>query len=164
MNSFLVYKFNCGTCSHSYTGETCHQFKTRIEEHIQNENKSHIFKYLHSTTTCFDSFNFRFLKIIDKVNSKFNLKIKESLYINCKTPDLNAQQNRFGLTLLLLLTSPLSSFLHFFCLSLSPNNQYLSLSELHFAIASSRYNTPCITYHISHIISHFLFIYYFNYI
>ena len=39
---FLVYKFTCASCSSSYIGETCHHFKTRIEEHIKKDNKSHI--------------------------------------------------------------------------------------------------------------------------
>ena len=54
---FLVYKFTCASCSSSYIGETRCHFKTRIEEHIKKDNKSHIFKYLHSTVTCFDSYN-----------------------------------------------------------------------------------------------------------
>ena len=56
-------------------------FKTRIEEHIKKDNKSHIFKHLHSTTTCFDSYNSLCFKIIDKANSKFDLKIKEAVHI-----------------------------------------------------------------------------------
>ena len=55
--SFLVYKFTCASCSSSYIGETCRHFKTRVEEHIKNDNKAHIFKHLRSSTTCFDSYN-----------------------------------------------------------------------------------------------------------
>ena len=51
LKSFLVYKFTCASCSSSYIGETCRHFKTRIEEHIKKDNKSHIFKHLHSTAT-----------------------------------------------------------------------------------------------------------------
>ena len=54
LKSFLVYKFNCASCSSSYIGETCRHFKTRIEEHIKKDNKSHVLKHLHSTATCFD--------------------------------------------------------------------------------------------------------------
>ena len=43
LKSFLVYGFTCASCSTSY------HFKTRIEEHIKKDNKSHIFKHLHST-------------------------------------------------------------------------------------------------------------------
>ena len=35
LKSFLVYKFTCASCSSSYIGETCHHFKTRIEENIK---------------------------------------------------------------------------------------------------------------------------------
>ena len=71
--------------------KTCCHFKTRIEEHIKKDNKSHIFKYLHSTATCFDSYNSLCFKITDKANSKFDLKIKEALHINWRKPNLNAQ-------------------------------------------------------------------------
>ena len=30
-NDFLVYKFTCASCSSSHIGETCHNFKIRIE-------------------------------------------------------------------------------------------------------------------------------------
>ena len=63
--SFLVYKFTCASRSSSYIGETCRHLKTRIEEHNKKDNKSHIFKHLHSTTTCFDSYNSTCFKIID---------------------------------------------------------------------------------------------------
>ena len=82
LKSFLVYKFTCARCSSSYIGETCRHFKTRIEEHFQKDNKSHIFKHLQFTATCFASCNSLCFKIIDKANSKFDLKIKEVLYIN----------------------------------------------------------------------------------
>ena len=99
LKSFLVYTFTCASCSSSYIGETCRHFKTRIEEHIKNDNKSHIFKHLHSTATCFDSYNSLCFKIIDKANSKFDLKTKEALHINWRKPNLNAQQNHLALTL-----------------------------------------------------------------
>ena len=58
----------------------CH-FKTRIEEHIRKDNKSRIFKHLHSTKTFFDSYSSLSFKIIDKGNAKLGLKIKETLHI-----------------------------------------------------------------------------------
>ena len=97
LKSFVVYKFTCASCSSSYIGETCRHCKTRIEEHIKKDNKSHFFKHLHSTTTCFDSYNSLCFKIIDKANSKFDLKIKEALHISCRKPNLNAQQNNLTL-------------------------------------------------------------------
>ena len=78
LKSFLVYKFTGASCSSSYIGKTGCHFKIRIEEHIRKDNKSHIFKHVHSTATCFDSFNYLSFKIIDKANSKFDLTIKEA--------------------------------------------------------------------------------------
>ena len=99
LKSFLVYIFTCASCSSSYIGENCCHFKTRIEEHIKKHNKSHIFKHLHSTSRCFDSYNSLCFKIIGKANSKFDLKIKEAFHINWRKPNLTAQQNHFALTL-----------------------------------------------------------------
>ena len=81
-------------------GETCHHFKTRIEEHIKKDNKSPISKHLHSIAACFDSYNSLCFKIIDKeANSKFDLKVKESLHINWRKLKLKTQQNNLALTL-----------------------------------------------------------------
>ena len=95
--SFLVYKFTCV----SYIGETCRHFKTRIEEPIKNDNKSHIFKHLSSTATCFDSNSSLCFRITDEANSKFILKTKEALHINWRKPNLNPQQNYLDITLAL---------------------------------------------------------------
>ena len=99
LKSFLVYKFTCASCSSSYIGETSRHFKTRIEEHIKKDNKSHISKHLHSSKTCFESYNSLGFKIIDKANSKFDLKTKEALHINWRKPNLNAQQNHLAFTI-----------------------------------------------------------------
>ena len=126
MKSSLVYKFTWTSCSSSYIGEICRHFKTRIDEHIKKDNKSHIFKHIHSIATCFDSYNSLCFKIIDKANSKFDLKIKEALHINWNyKPNLNQQQNHLALTLSLKFLFPLllSVFVCFcfveFCNSLS---------------------------------------------
>ena len=74
------------------------------------DKKSHIFKHLHSTVTCFDSYNSLCFKIIDKVNSKFDLKIKEAIHINWRSPKLSAQQNHLAFTLSLELLSPFVLF------------------------------------------------------
>ena len=76
LKSLLAFKFTCASFSSSYIGETCHHFKTRTEEHIKKDNRSHTFKYLRSTATCFDSYNFLSFKITYKANSKYDFKIK----------------------------------------------------------------------------------------
>ena len=49
--------------------------------------------------TCFGSYNSLCFKIIDKANSKFDLKIKKELHIKWRKPNLNSQQNHLILTL-----------------------------------------------------------------
>ena len=56
-------------------------------------------KRLHSNVTWFDFYNSISFKMIDKANSKFDLKLKEALHINCRKPNLNAQQNHLALIL-----------------------------------------------------------------
>ena len=65
---------------------------------LRSISKSHISKHLHSTATCFESYNSLCFKIIDKANSKFYLKIKEALNINWRKTNLNAQQNHLAFT------------------------------------------------------------------
>ena len=97
-------------------GKTCHHFKTRIDEDIKKDNKSHIFKDLHTTATCFDSYNSLCFKIIDKANSKFDLKIKEALHINWRK--LKCTTESFSSHPFTTASIPLAPFclsLFFFC-------------------------------------------------
>ena len=79
LESFLVYKFTCASCSSSSIGETCRHFKTGTEEYIKKDNRSHISEHLHSTATCLDLDNSLSFKVIDKAISKFDLKNTISL-------------------------------------------------------------------------------------
>ena len=102
------------------------------------------FKHLHSTLTSFDSYNSLCFEIIDKANSKFDLKIKEALHIKWRKPNLNAPQNHLALTLSLLqLLSPLL-FSVFVCLFFLWRQ--LSASFPVFSFTSSYYK---------HLVSHF---------
>ena len=89
--TFNIKFLTCASCNSSYIDKTCRYFKTRIEEHIKKDNKSHIFKHLQSTATCFGSYNSLCFEIIHKANSKFDLKIKEALHTNWRKLTLNAQ-------------------------------------------------------------------------
>ena len=57
-----------------------------------------IFKHLHSSEICFDSYKSICFRIIDQANSKFDLKIKETLHINWIKSNLNAQENHLAFT------------------------------------------------------------------
>ena len=106
----MISKFTCASYSSSYIDKTRCYFKTRIQEHVKKDNISDIFKHLHSTATCFNSYNSLCFNTIDKANSKFDLKIKEAFHINWRKLDLNAQQNHLGLILSLQLLSPFALF------------------------------------------------------
>ena len=99
LKSFLVYKRNCASCSSSYIAKIYRHFKSRVEEQIKKNNKSHIFKHLHFKATCFNPYNSLCFKIRHGANSKLDLKIGEALPINWRKPNLNVQQNHLALTL-----------------------------------------------------------------
>ena len=124
----------------------------------KKNNKSHIFKHLHSTAIRLDSYNSLCLKIIDKANSKFDLKIKIVLHINWRKPNLNPQKTHLALTFFTIVSVPLfcsflSLFVLFYRFSLlfviiiisDTNYLHLLLSLLYFAVTSFDYNTPCVT-------------------
>ena len=136
MNSFLVYKFICANCSSSYIGETCRHFKIRIEEHIKKDNNSHIFKYLHSSETCFESCRSLCFKITDRANSKFDFNIKEALHnkwrkSKCK---LKYTTNSFSSHPFTIASVPLASVC--FCLFFFYCFFYISLSSIVFNIST----------------------------
>ena len=82
----------------------------------KKDNKSHSFKHLHSTATCLDSYNSLCFKIIDKANSKFDLKIKEALHINWRK--LKCTRRSFSSYPFTIASVPLAPFclcLFFFC-------------------------------------------------
>ena len=128
-----MYKFTCASCSSSFVGETCCHFKTRIEEHIKKDNKSLIFKLLHSTATCFDSYNSLCFEIIDKANSKFDLKIKEVLHSNLRK--LKCTTKSFSFHTFTIASVPLAPFclcLFFSCCFL----QFPSIFCFHYLYAN----------------------------
>ena len=99
MKSLLVYKFTGASCSSSHIGETCHHFKSRIEDHTKRTTSLIILDIYTPPQYALIHLILFFFKIIDKANSKFDLKVKEALHINWRKPNLNAQQNHLALTL-----------------------------------------------------------------
>ena len=89
LKSFLVYKFGCARCNSCYIGETCHHFKTRIDEHVKKDKKSNIYKHLHNNEECFSSFNSDCFYILDYAPTQFQIKIKEGIYIDWEKPNLS---------------------------------------------------------------------------
>ena len=92
-----MLSFKCETCYPSYSGGTCRHFKIRIED-ISKRITSLILLNIYTLPQYALTHIILFVLIIDKANSKFNLKIKEALQINWRKPNLNIQQNHLTLT------------------------------------------------------------------
>ena len=99
LKSFLVYKFVCASCKACYNGETCRQFKTRIDEHIKKDKKFHVFQYLHSKEECLSSFDLNCFSILDSTTAKYQTKLKDGMCIDWEKPNLNKQKNILSTTL-----------------------------------------------------------------
>jgi len=91
LRSNLVYKFTCAGCNACYIGETTRHFSTRISEHLRKDKHSNVFKHLSEKEDCFDKSNKDCFSILDTANTKFQLKLKEGMYIGWENPLLNKQ-------------------------------------------------------------------------
>ena len=87
--SFVVYNFSCAGCNANYIGETTRQFLIRIDEHLNTDKKSAIYKHLNNNAKCTGDKSC--FKIIDSAHSEFVLKLKEAMHIEWKKTILNKQ-------------------------------------------------------------------------
>ena len=59
----------------------------------------HIFKHLQSSESCRISFSADCFTVLDSATTKFQVKLKESMYIKWEKPDLNQQVKHINLML-----------------------------------------------------------------
>ena len=95
----VVYKFSCASCNACYIGETSRHFATRVREHLSSDRSSHVFKHLQSSESCRISCSADCFTVLDSATTKFQVKLKESMYIKWEKPDLNQQVKHINLTL-----------------------------------------------------------------
>ena len=91
LKSRVVYKFICTSCNACYIGETHRHLATRINEHLNTDRNSHIYKHITKSPHCREKCNPNSFKIIDSAPTKYLLRIKENLYIGWEKPDINKQ-------------------------------------------------------------------------
>ena len=91
LKSSVVYRFTCAGCSASYVGETSRHLTTRIKEHLETDKNSHVYKHLRQSSQCKDTADANCFSILDSAPSKYQLKIKEGMYISWLNPILNKQ-------------------------------------------------------------------------
>ena len=82
-----------------YIGETTRHLLTRIEEHLEKDKKSHMFKHLDENHHCKSLSTPDCYQIIDSVSSKFRLKLKEAIHITCTKTSLNRQLKHVSISI-----------------------------------------------------------------
>ena len=95
LKSMVVYKFVCASCNACYVGETARHLPTRIKEHLKTDKKSHIYQHLSSNQNCFNCCTDDCFSILDYASTKYQLNIKETLYIKWLGPILNKKKKNF---------------------------------------------------------------------
>ena len=89
--SFVVYKFTCASCNATYVGETHRHFDTRIKEHMFTDKTSSVNQHLQKSAACKAAISTDSFEILDRAPTKFQLCIKEALYLKKLEPVLNKQ-------------------------------------------------------------------------
>ena len=98
LKSRVVYKFVCGGCEASYIGQTIRHLSTRTHEHLCTDHDSAIYKHLHVDSrqgrVCKRSSNENSFSILDHAKTKYQLRLKEGLYIKKQQPILNKSSKK----------------------------------------------------------------------
>ena len=91
LTNHVVYHFKCAGCNARYIGETARHLTTRVNEHLQVQKDSAIYKHLHdpNNVACKNASSEQCFTVLDHANTEFKLAIKEAGYIREQQPDLN---------------------------------------------------------------------------
>ena len=73
-------------------GYTWQHLAARIDEHFVKDKKPHIYQDLMPSKDCLDKCSKDPFSVVDTLNTKHQLQIKESLYITWLKPSLNKQK------------------------------------------------------------------------
>ena len=74
-----------------YVSETSRHFSTRVRKHLLSDRSSNVFKHLQSSEFCRASCTPDCFEILDSAATKYQVKLKESMFIKWEKPDLNRQ-------------------------------------------------------------------------
>ena len=99
LRTLVVYKFSCASCNACYVSETIRQFSTRVRERLLSDRSSNVTKHLQSSEFCRASCTSDCFEILDSAATKYQVKLKESMFIKWEKPDLNQQVKHINLTL-----------------------------------------------------------------
>ena len=107
LTSGIIYKYTCCRCNSTYVGESIRHAKRRYSEHLgisalsgkplKGQNSTAVRDHILS---CKPEASFKDFKIIGRdTTNKYNLRVKESLFINKESPNINIQGNSIPLVL-----------------------------------------------------------------
>ena len=99
LHSRIVYKLSCASCNACYIGKTIRHFSTLLHKHMSSDRSFHIYKHLQASESCRTFCNLDCFKILDSAPTRYQVKLKESMYIKWEKPDLNQQVKRIHLML-----------------------------------------------------------------
>ena len=99
LKSHVIYLFECADCKERYFGENNRHLQTRVNEHLQADRNSQIFKHLKTSDNCRNLYNSTCFKTLDTAGIKYQLNLKEGYYILHSKPELNKQQDHVILNL-----------------------------------------------------------------
>ena len=97
--AMVVYKFVCANCNVCYVGETSRHLATRINEHLNSDKSSHIYKHLQLHVNCKEANDVSSFSVLDHAKTSYQLKLKEALHISFAKPELNKQVRNYGVNL-----------------------------------------------------------------
>jgi hypothetical protein len=92
MSSNVVYKFICANCNDCYIGETTKRYLDRANEHLHTDKASAVYQHLRKSNACLGANDESSFSILDRAPTRYQLKIKEALYIEKLKPILNRQK------------------------------------------------------------------------
>ena len=95
----IIYKFSCASCNACYVGETIRHFSKLMHEHTSSDRSFHVYKHLQISESCRTSCNLDCFKILDSAPTRYQVKLRESMYIKRKKPDLHQQVKHINLML-----------------------------------------------------------------
>ena len=95
----IVYKFSCASCNSCYVGEIIRHFSTLVYEHMSSDRLFHVYKHLQASESCRTFCNLDCFKILDSAPTRYQVKLKESMYIKWEKPDLNQRVEHIHLML-----------------------------------------------------------------
>ena len=95
----VVYKFSCASCNACYGGETSQHFSTRVREHLLSDRSLNVLDTCRVQSLAEHPAHQTASRYWTLHATKYQVKLKESVFIKWEKPDFNQQVKHINLTL-----------------------------------------------------------------